>query len=188
MKAVAYQQSLPTDHPDALQDITLEAPVANGRDLLVEVRAVSVNSVNSVDTKVRKGVASPAGEWKVLGWDAAGVVAAVGPEVTGFKPGDRASGHQVAADHLVPGDLPDQRGQDRVVGPGPEAPTGRELSSQEFLADRSRLPGVFCFGRVVRVSHPAGLEVQRSLEWRLYGNIVRPQLAERRRSSSASLK
>jgi len=86
MKAVAYQQSLPIDHPDALQDITLETPVANGRDLLVEVRAVSVNPV---DTKVRKGVVPPAGEWKVLGWDAAGVVAAVGPEVTGFKPGDR---------------------------------------------------------------------------------------------------
>lgn len=86
MKAIAYQQSLPIDHPDALQDITLPEPRASGRDLLVEVRAVSVNPV---DTKVRQRAAPPAGEWKVLGWDAAGVVRAVGPEVTQFRPGDR---------------------------------------------------------------------------------------------------
>ena len=86
MKAIAYQQSLPIDHPDALQDITLPEPRASGRDLLVEVHAVSVNPV---DTKVRQRAAPPAGEWKVLGWDAAGVVRAVGPEVTQFRPGDR---------------------------------------------------------------------------------------------------
>lgn len=86
MKAVAYQQSLPIDHPDALQDVTLPTPEATGRDLLVEVVAVSANPV---DTKIRQRVAAAAGEWKVLGWDAAGVVRAVGPEVTGFKEGDR---------------------------------------------------------------------------------------------------
>lgn len=86
MKAIAYQQSLPIDHAEALQDITLPEPVASGRDLLVDVRAISVNPV---DTKIRNGVAPAAGDWKVLGWDAAGVVSAVGPEVTDFKVGDR---------------------------------------------------------------------------------------------------
>ena len=86
MKAIAYQQSLPIEHAQALQDITLPEPVASGRDLLVDVRAISVNPV---DTKVRNGVAPAADEWKVLGWDAAGVVSAVGPEVTGFNVGDR---------------------------------------------------------------------------------------------------
>jgi len=86
MKAIAYQQSLPIEHAQALQDITLPEPLASGRDLLVDVRAISVNPV---DTKIRNGVAPAAGEWKVLGWDAAGIVSAVGPEVTGFKPGDR---------------------------------------------------------------------------------------------------
>ena len=86
MKAVAYQQSLPIDHPDSLQDVVLPDPVAGDRDLLVEVRAVSANPV---DTKVRRSTAAEAGAWKVLGWDAAGVVRAVGPEVRGFKPGDR---------------------------------------------------------------------------------------------------
>lgn len=86
MKAIAYQQSLPIEHAQALQDITLPEPVASGRDLLVDVRAISVNPV---DTKIRKSVAPAAGEWKVLGWDATGVVSAVGPEVTGFNVGDR---------------------------------------------------------------------------------------------------
>jgi zinc-binding alcohol dehydrogenase family protein len=86
MKAVAYQKALPISAADSLIDVTLPDPVAAGRDLLVEVKAVSVNPV---DTKVRAKSAPPAGGWKVLGWDAAGVVRAVGPEVTLFKPGDR---------------------------------------------------------------------------------------------------
>jgi len=85
MKAVGYQKSYPVDHPQALVDIDLPEPVATGRDLLVEVRAVSVNPV---DTKVRRGMLSQEGEWRVLGWDAAGVVRATGPDVSLFKPGD----------------------------------------------------------------------------------------------------
>ena len=86
MKAVAYYQSLPTDHPEALQDVQLDAPSPGPHDLLVEVRAISVNPV---DTKIRKGVAPENGAAKVLGWDAAGVVQAVGSEVSLFQPGDR---------------------------------------------------------------------------------------------------
>ena len=50
MKAVGFQKPGPIERQDALQDITLEKPVAHGRDLLVEIKAVSVNPV---DTKVR---------------------------------------------------------------------------------------------------------------------------------------
>jgi zinc-binding alcohol dehydrogenase family protein len=86
MKAVAYYQSLPAEHPEALQDVQLDAPSPGPHDLLVEVRAISVNPV---DTKIRKGVAPENGAAKVLGWDAAGVVKAVGSEVSLFQPGDR---------------------------------------------------------------------------------------------------
>ncbi|NGZ88423.1 zinc-binding alcohol dehydrogenase family protein [Duganella aceris] len=85
MKAVAYRKSLPIDHDDALIDVELPAPQATGRDLLVEVRAVSVNPV---DVKIRQNVAPADGDTKIIGWDAAGVVKAVGPDVTLFKPGD----------------------------------------------------------------------------------------------------
>jgi zinc-binding alcohol dehydrogenase family protein len=86
MKAIGYQKNHPIDHPESLVDISLPEPVAQGRDLLVEIKAISVNPV---DTKVRKSAAPAEGEWKVLGWDAAGIVRAVGPEVTLFRPGDR---------------------------------------------------------------------------------------------------
>ncbi|NBN77703.1 zinc-binding alcohol dehydrogenase family protein [Microvirga tunisiensis] len=85
MRAVAYQSPQPISSARALVDVDLPVPVATGQDLLVDVRAVSVNPV---DTKIRKSVAPAEGEWKVLGWDAAGVVVATGPEVTAFKPGD----------------------------------------------------------------------------------------------------
>jgi zinc-binding alcohol dehydrogenase family protein len=87
MKAVGYIQPQAISQPDSLMDIDLPDPVATGRDLLVEVKAVSVNPV---DTKVRASSAPAEGQtYKVLGWDASGIVKAVGPEVTLFKPGDR---------------------------------------------------------------------------------------------------
>ena len=86
MKAVAYYQSLPAEHPEALQEVQLDAPSPGPHDLLVEVRAISVNPV---DTKIRRNVAPENGAAKVLGWDAAGVVQAVGSEVSLFQPGDR---------------------------------------------------------------------------------------------------
>jgi len=85
MKAVGYRKSLPIDAADALIDFETPRPVPNGRDILVAVKAISVNPV---DTKVRKRAEPPAGETKILGFDAAGVVEAVGPDVTLFKPGD----------------------------------------------------------------------------------------------------
>ena len=86
MKAIAYYQSQPIDHAEALLDIELPAPTPGPRDLLVEVRAISVNPV---DTKIRRNVPPPAGQAKVLGWDVAGVVVEVGAEVRQFRPGDR---------------------------------------------------------------------------------------------------
>ncbi|MEZ2297655.1 zinc-binding alcohol dehydrogenase family protein [Variovorax sp. RCC_210] len=86
MKAIGYYQPLPIDNPESLQDIELPAPVAGARDLLVRVKAVSVNPV---DTKVRKNAAPEPGQPKVLGWDAVGTVEAVGAGVKNFKVGDR---------------------------------------------------------------------------------------------------
>lgn len=84
MKAISVtQHALPIDNPQALIDISLPRPTPGPRDLLVEVRAVSVNPV---DTKVRAGTFTK--EPKILGWDATGIVREVGAEVTLFQPGD----------------------------------------------------------------------------------------------------
>ena len=85
MKAIGYKKSLPIDAAEALIDFEAAKPEPTGRDIRVAVKAVSANPV---DYKIRKRMASPEGEFKILGFDAAGIVDAVGPEVTLFKPGD----------------------------------------------------------------------------------------------------
>ncbi|MBY3175587.1 zinc-binding alcohol dehydrogenase family protein [Rhizobium leguminosarum] len=85
MRAVAYKTPQPISAETSLIDVELPMPEARGHDLLVEIKAVSVNPV---DVKVRAHSAPPADEIKVLGWDAAGIVKAIGPDVTLFRPGD----------------------------------------------------------------------------------------------------
>ena len=85
MKAVGLYKYLPIDHPESLLDLEVETPVATGHDLLVGVKAISVNPV---DTKRRAPKDLVEKAPKILGWDATGIVEAVGPEVTLFKPGD----------------------------------------------------------------------------------------------------
>lgn len=86
MKAIAYTHNLPATDAASLQDITLPAPTPGPRDLLVRVHAISVNPV---DVKIRANRKPQEGRPEVLGWDAAGVVEAVGAQVSLFQPGDR---------------------------------------------------------------------------------------------------
>ncbi|HTB04474.1 MAG TPA: zinc-binding alcohol dehydrogenase family protein [Bradyrhizobium sp.] len=85
MKAVGYKKSLPIDAAEALIDFETAKPEPRGRDIRVAVKAISVNPV---DYKVRKRAAPPDGDTKILGFDAAGIVDAVGSDATLFKPGD----------------------------------------------------------------------------------------------------
>ncbi|CAN7232375.1 zinc-binding alcohol dehydrogenase family protein [Neorhizobium tomejilense] len=85
MRAVGFNTPQPITVETSLIDIELPMPEAAGRDLLVEIKAVSVNPV---DTKVRRSAAVEPGQHRILGYDAAGVVKAVGPGVKLFKPGD----------------------------------------------------------------------------------------------------
>lgn len=149
MRAVAYKQPQPISADTSLIDIDLPTPEANGRDLLVEVKAVSVNPV---DVKIRANVAPPEGEYKIIGWDAAGIVRAVGPDVTMFKPGDEVfyagtinRGGSNAEFHLV---------DERIVGAKPKSldfPAAAALpltsiTAYEALFDRLKVhdpvPGV----------------------------------------------
>ncbi|MHB4783191.1 zinc-binding alcohol dehydrogenase family protein [Klebsiella pneumoniae] len=85
MKAVGYKVPGPIAEDASLVDIDLPRPVAEGGDILVEVKAVSVNPV---DYKIRSSTPPADGDLKVLGWDAAGIVQEVGPDVTQFAVGD----------------------------------------------------------------------------------------------------
>ncbi|MFY3384742.1 zinc-binding alcohol dehydrogenase family protein [Paracidovorax sp. MALMAid1276] len=130
MKAIGYTQPGAIDRADALLDITLPEPVATGHDLLVEVRAVSVNPV---DTKVRKSTGPAEGQpYKVLGWDASGIVRAVGPEVTLFQPGDRV---WYAGSIARPGTYSELHVVDeRIVGHAPKSLDDAEAAALPLTA------------------------------------------------------
>ena len=129
MRAVGYQKSLPITDAKSLVDVELPKPVPGGRDLLVKVQAVSVNPV---DAKMRMRAEPPAGEWRVLGWDAAGVVEAAGPDAKLFKTGDSVfyagtlnrQGTN-SEYHLV---------DERIVGPKPKSLSNAEAAALPLTA------------------------------------------------------
>lgn len=86
MKAVGAYQYLPISNPESLIDLHLDKPEPTGRDLLVRVKAISVNPA---DVGVRETHNYEAESPKILGWDAAGIVEQVGPDCQLFKPGDK---------------------------------------------------------------------------------------------------
>jgi len=142
MKAIVYtQHGLPIDDPKALVDTELPMPLAGPHDLLVEVRAVSVNPV---DTKIRQG--SAVSEPRVLGWDASGIVRAVGANVTLFAPGDEVF---YAGSIVRPGSNSQfQTVDERIVGKKPAnlgfaeaaALPLTSITAWELLFDRLRVP------------------------------------------------
>jgi NADPH:quinone reductase len=116
MKAAGFTQHLPITDPTSLQDLTLPDPVPGPRDLLVRVHAVAVNPV---DTKVRgpKPGDPRHDPPKILGWDASGVVEAVGAEVTLFAVGDEV---YYAGDYTRSGSNAELQAVDeRIVGHKP---------------------------------------------------------------------
>lgn len=143
MKAIGFKESLPIEDVNALQDIELEVPAVSGRDLLVEVKAVSVNPV---DYKVRKLMPPDDGAFKVLGWDAAGIVKETGDAVTGFKVGDKV---YYAGDLTRSGSNAEyQLVDERIVGKMPESLSFAEaaalplttITAWEMLFDRLQVP------------------------------------------------
>jgi len=143
MKAIGYRQNLPVDAPGALEDLDLPAPQPGPRDLLVRVKAVSVNPV---DTKVRRNRAPQGGQAEVLGWDAVGVVEGIGADVHGFAPGDRVF---YAGSITRPGANSELHVVDERIAA--KAPTSLEdaqaaalpltaITAWELLFDRLRVP------------------------------------------------
>lgn len=145
MKAVAYQKAGPITSPEALVDVELDTPVVEGHDLLVRVQAVSVNPV---DTKIRNNVNADNNQWKTLGWDAVGVVEAIGDQVSQFKVGDvvwyaGALNRQGSNSEL-------QLVDERIVGHKPKTLEQREaaalpltaITAWEMLFDRLQVPKV----------------------------------------------
>ena len=129
MKAVTLTRYLLADNPDAFADTSLDRTGPTGRDLLVEVKAVSVNPV---DTKVRAPKETVEKSPRVLGWDASGIVVEAGPDATLFKAGDEV---WYAGDITRPGSnqqfhLVDER----IVGRKPASITHGEAAALPLTA------------------------------------------------------
>lgn len=142
IKAVALKEYLPIDRENSLFDTELDMPSPKGRDLLIRIKAVSVNPV---DVKVRAPKARIEEQPRVLGWDAAGIVEAVGEDVTLFQPGDEVyyAGSIVRSGSNAEFQLVDER----IVGRKPSTLDWAEaaalplttLTAWEALHDRLRV-------------------------------------------------
>ncbi len=111
MKAVGLYQYLPIENQQSLLDVELDSPAPTDKDCLVAVKAVSVNPV---DTKIRAPKDQVEDTAKVLGWDAAGEIIAVGDGVEHFSVGDKV---YYAGDITRPGSNSEfQLVDERIVG------------------------------------------------------------------------
>jgi zinc-binding alcohol dehydrogenase family protein len=143
MKAVGYRHNLPITDPRSLEDVELPAPSPGARDLLVRVSAISVNPV---DTKIRLSRKPADGQVEVLGWDAVGVVEAVGGKVSLFKVGDRV--YYAGALNLPGANSELHVVDERIVALAPKSLDDAaaaalpltSITAYELLFDRLRIP------------------------------------------------
>ena len=144
MKAIGFRTSLPVEAADSFIEFETEKPSPKGRDLLVKISAVSVNPV---DFKIRQNSAKDTvlTEPKIIGWDAVGIVEAVGDAASLFKVGDEV---YYAGDINRAGSNAEyQLVDERIVGNKPKKLTNEEaaaipltaLTAWEILFDRLRI-------------------------------------------------
>lgn len=159
MKAVAYQQANAITSNPILVDIEIQPPIAQGYDLLVRVQAISVNPV---DTKIRKNVSAEPDQWKVLGWDAVGIVEAIGDKVSNFEVGDQV--WYAGALNRQGSNSEFQLVDERIVGHKPKSLNAEQaaalplttITAWEMLFDRLQIPKVAAENTTILVIGGAG--------------------------------
>lgn len=161
MKAVGFKKSLPINDEQSFIDFTTTRPTPGGHDLLIEVHAVSVNPV---DFKIRQSAATDEDlpEPKIIGWDAAGTVVAVGDKTSLFRVGDEV---YYAGDLTRPGSNAEfQLVDERIVGRKPKSLTNAQaaampltvLTAYETLFDRIRVDPKKDAGKSILILAGAG--------------------------------
>lgn len=159
MKAVALTRYADIDHPESVFDTDLPMPAEpQGRELLVNVKAVSVNQL---DNRVRRPKDKIEASPRVIGFDGAGEVVAVGPDVTLFRPGDKV---YYSGDPARPGSHAEyQLVDERITGRMPTTLTFAQaaahpmaaLTAWELLFDRLRI-GAGARGKSILIIGAAG--------------------------------
>ena len=161
MKAVGFKTSLPIAAANSFIDFETEKPTPQGHELLVKINAIAINPV---DYKIRQNAAKDTelAEPKIIGWDACGVVEAVGNEVSLFKVGDEV---YYAGDITKPGcNAEYQVIDERIVGRKPKTLSNEEaaamplttLTAWEILFDRIRISAEKDTGKTLLIIAGAG--------------------------------
>ncbi|CAM9202953.1 zinc-binding alcohol dehydrogenase family protein [Acinetobacter bereziniae] len=142
MKAVAYKKPLAITETHVFSEIEIDTPVATGHDLLIEIKAISINPV---DIKMRQRTSPDNETWKILGHDAVGIVKAIGDKVQNFKVGDEVfyAGSNQRQGSYAEYQLVDER----IVGLKPQSISNAEaaalpltsLTAYEMLFDRLKI-------------------------------------------------
>lgn len=161
MKAIGFKQSLPITAADSFISFETDKPNPKGFDLLVKISAISVNPV---DFKIRQNAAKDTvlDTPKIIGWDAAGIVEAVGDKTSKFKVGDEV---YYAGDLTRSGSNAEyQLVDERIVGHKPKSLTNAEaaaipltaLTAWESLFDRIKINPETDEGKTVLILAGAG--------------------------------
>jgi len=161
MKAIGFKQSLPIADADSFIEFNADMPTPTGHDLLVRISAISVNPV---DFKIRQNAAkdSVLDTPKIIGWDAAGTIEAVGETASLFNVGDEV---YYAGDITRSGSNAEyQLVDERIVGHKPKNLSMAEaaampltiLTAYETLFDRIKIDSVKDAGKSVLILAGAG--------------------------------
>lgn len=161
MKAIGFKTSLPINENDSFIEFETPTPTPVDRDILVKVAAISINPV---DYKIRQN--SLKGKTqdppKIIGWDAVGIVEAVGENVTLFKKGDKVF---YAGDITKPGSNQEfQLVDERIVGFAPKKLSIEQIAAMpltvltawEIFFDRMRLTAKRDSGKNILIIGGAG--------------------------------
>lgn len=161
MKAIGFKTSLPIENPESFIEFETVKPVPGPHDLLVKIDAISVNPV---DFKIRQSSAKETvlDTPKIIGWDAVGIVQAVGQDVTLFEVGDPV---YYAGDITKQGSNAEyQIIDERIVGRKPKSLSIEEsavipltaLTAWEILFDRIRINADKDKGKLILIIGGAG--------------------------------
>lgn len=161
MKAIGFKTSLPIENTDSFIEFEAVKPIPGPHDLLVKIDAISVNPV---DFKIRQSSAKDTvlETPKIIGWDAVGIVQAVGQDVTLFEVGDPV---YYAGDITKQGSNAEyQIIDERIVGRKPKSLSVEEaavipltaLTAWEILFDRIRISAEKDKGKSILIIGGAG--------------------------------